>query len=126
MDEQLTRALAPVLADLVATGVPLPRIEASDWTGDPGRAGAMLWRADGSGQGVAVTLGQPLDEQVVEVADRVQEWAIEALWGSRPTNWPPCPRHPTTHPLTPTLQDGEAVWACPRDTGVVSPVGGLG
>ncbi|MGY2079771.1 hypothetical protein [Modestobacter sp. SYSU DS0657] len=126
MDAQLTRALAPVLTDLSATGAPVPRIEASDWPDDPGRAGAMLWSADGSGQGVAVTLGQPYAEQVAAVTDTVQEWAFEALWGSRPTNWPPCPRHPTTHPLTPTLQDGEAVRVCPRDTGVVSPVGGLG
>ncbi|MGY1841300.1 MULTISPECIES: hypothetical protein [unclassified Modestobacter] len=126
MDEQLTRALARVLADLSATGAPVPRIEARDWPDDPGRAGAMLWSADGSGQGVAVSLGQPYDQQVAEVADTVQEWAIEALWASRPTNWPPCPRHPATHPLAATLRDGEAVWACPRDGVAVSAVGALG
>ena len=126
MDPELTRALAPVLADLRATGAPLPRIEASGWPADATRAGAMLWSRRGSGQGVAVTLGRPPAEQVAEVADQVQEWAVEDLWGTAPTNWPPCPHHPTTHPLEARLDDATAWWVCPRGGSRVSPVGTLG
>ena len=125
MDPDLERALQPALTDLLATGAPVPRIEQSDWTGDAGRPGAMLRGPDGSGQGVAVHRGRPPAEQVVDVADQVQEWAIEALWGSAPTNWPRCPRHPTTHPMTARLQAAVAWWVCPHDGVPVSEVGRL-
>ena len=126
MDPELTRALAPVLHDLRATGAPLPRIEPSPWTGDLNRPGAMLRSPDGRGQGVAVTSGRPRVEQVAEVADRVQEWAVEELWGQAPTNWPRCPRHPDSHPLEARLRGGAAWWTCPRDDVAVSEVGDLG
>jgi hypothetical protein len=122
----LERALRPVLDDLRSTGAPVPRIEPSDWSGDTDRPGAMLWSPDGSGRGVAVTLGRPLAEQVVDVADQVQEWAVEELWGSAPTNWPPCPRHPTTHPLEARLVTGAAWWVCPHEGRAVSEIGHLG
>ena len=125
MDPELTRALAPVLADLRATGAPVPWLQESDWPADAHRAGAMLWSRDGSGQGVAVTRGRPPAEQMAEVADRVQEWAVEDLWGTAPTNWPCCPHHPTTHPLEVRLEDAAAWWICPRSGIRVSVVGTL-
>ncbi|GAB4080162.1 hypothetical protein GCU67_15975 [Modestobacter muralis] len=85
----------------------------------------MLWSPDGSGQGVAVSAGGPPAEQEVEVADQVQKWAVEELWGSAPTNWPRCPRHPTTHPLASRLLGGVAWWICPHDGVAVSEVGRL-
>ena len=125
MDPDLERALQPVLADLRATGAPVPRIEDDDWTGDAGRPGALLWSPDGSGRGVAVHRDRPLAEQVVDAADQVQEWAVEELWRSAPTNWPRCSHHPTTHPLAARLQGGVAWWVCLHDGGAVSEVGSL-
>ena len=125
MDPDLERALRPVLADLRATGVPVPQIVDSDWTGEADRPGATLWSPDGSGQGVAVHRGRPPAEQVADVADQVQEWVVEELWRRAPTNWPRCPHHPTTHPLAARLQSGAAWWVCPRDGVAVSEIGSL-
>ena len=125
MDARLRRALEPVLRDLTATAGPVPaRIE--ERSADPGSAGAMFWSRDGSGAGVQVVLDAPLVDQVVQVTDHVQEWAVEELWGQAPTNWPRCPHHPTTHPLEAQVRDGAAWWACPREGTKVSEVGTLG
>jgi hypothetical protein len=125
VDEVLSAALAPVLRDLRSTGATLPRIEDRDWTEDPDLASAMLWSAGGSGMGVYVPRWLSAPEAVEWVADKVQEWAIEDRWGTAPTNWPPCPHHPSTHPLTVSSHDGRPVWACPADGTVISPVGDL-
>lgn len=125
-DEVLREALAPVLSDLGGAGVALPRIEEADWTGDPGVPSAMLWSRDGSGTGISVRRSAPAYDRVATVADQVQGWVIEELWGSAPTNWPPCPHHPSNHPLAATTHDGTAVWACPLRGAVVAPIGGLG
>jgi hypothetical protein len=127
VDDQLRRALEPVLHDLRAAGGPLPaRVEDADWADDPGTASAMLWSSDGSGMGVQVQREQPFADQVAWLADQVQEWAVEDLWGTAPTNWPPCPRHPTTHPLQVGVVSGAAWWSCPRDGVPVAQVGSLG
>ena len=125
MHVELARALAPVLHDLETTGAPVPRVVDDGWAEDPATASAMLWSRDGSGTGVSVHLGVPRPEQVAHVADQVQEWAVEALWGSRPTGWPPCPQHPTTHPLRAVVRDGAARWTCPEDGTAVAVVGAL-
>jgi hypothetical protein len=97
------------------------------WTGDPGSAGAMLWSADGDhGSGVSVQVGGSRPEQVAQVADQVQDWVVDELWGSTATNWPPCPQHPTTHPLRAAVSDGAARWTCPRTGTPVAVVGALG
>ena len=124
MDPELERALQPVLTDLRATGAPVPRIEGSDRTGETDRPGATLWSPDGSGQGVAVHRGRPPAEQVADVADQVQEWVVEELWRSAPTNWPRCPHHPTTHQAA-RLQACAAWWVCPHDGAPVSEIGNL-
>jgi hypothetical protein len=123
---ELARALAPVLQDLTTTGGPVPRVLDDDWTGDPDFAGATLLNdARNHGAGVSVQLGLPCVEQVLRAADMVQEWAVEELWGSAPTNWPPCPHHPTTHPLQVELRDGAAWWSCPKDGTGFAVVGTL-
>jgi hypothetical protein len=39
------------------------------------------------------------------MADQVQEWAIEELWGAgASTNWPCCPLHPDNHPMQAVAQ----------------------
>ena len=125
MHPQLVRALEPVLRDLRTAGPPVPRIEGSDWPGDDGVAGAMLWRADGTGAGVSVVPDRPFAEQVAHVAEMVQEWAIDGLWGTERTNWPPCPEHPGTHPLEIRLTGAGAGWTCPRTGVTVCRVGEL-
>ena len=125
MEDVLARALEPVLRDLQSTGVAAPQIEDVDWTGEPELPSAMLRSPDGSGRGVLVDRDGPWHEQVEMVTDRVQEWVIEELWGRAPTNWPPCPQHPTSHPLTLATTRGLAEWVCPRDGTPVAPVGSL-
>lgn len=130
MDQALRQALEPVLRDIGATGATEPRIEDDDWAGTDHVEGmtvasAMLWSADGNGMGVSVPPSLPPVDRIVWVADKVQEWVIEDRWGREPTNWPPCPLHPGTHPMVATVRDGDAVWACPTDNSVVSRIGSL-
>jgi hypothetical protein len=125
VDEVLSQAMAPVLRDLRSAGIAAPRIEDRDWTDDPGSSSVMLWSPDGGGTGVYVSRAAPEFERVAMVADQVQEWAIEELWGEAPTNWPRCPRHPNSHPMKVSTRDAAAVWTCPADEVVISPVGEL-
>ena len=67
----------------------------------------------------------PADE-LERIADQVHEWVVEELPNRhRPTNWPACPAHPTTHPLEVRQVAGDVVWVCPRTEQVVVPVGEL-
>jgi hypothetical protein len=122
---ELARALAPVLQDLTSTGAPVPLVVDDGWAKSPATASAMLWSPDGSGTGIYVHLGVPRAEQVADVTDKVQEWVVEELTGTSRTNWPPCPHHPTTHPLEVEERDGAAWWSCPEDGTAVAVVGTL-
>lgn len=53
-----------------------------------------------------------------KVADRFQTILIE--WSH--TLIPPCPRHPSTHPLESRVVDGTAVWLCPTDGVVITAI----
>jgi hypothetical protein len=65
-------------------------------------------------------------DRIVILSDKTQEWIIEhVLWPSRPTNWPPCPDHPDTHPLDAKTWETTAAWACPTDKFRVSDIGSL-
>lgn len=125
MDDVLRLAMEPVLRDLRGAAIPAPRVEDDDWTGDPESPSVMLWGSDGSGAGVSVTRSAPEFERIASVADQVQEWAIEELWGRASTNWPPCPRHPNGHPMKATTRGVSAVWVCPADEALVSEIGML-
>jgi hypothetical protein len=120
----LRRALQPVLRDLRTTGGPVPEIIDEEWTDWPGDAGAYL-RGPDSVVGVRVLVHQPPAEQVAEVADQVQDWAVEALRGTAPTNWPRCPSHPRTHPLRAEARADGPWWVCPADGTAVAVVGDL-
>jgi hypothetical protein len=123
---ELTAALTPILADLDRPGGVRPDLRDQEWNDFPGTASAYLYAADGSGQGISLTLGQPPARQVAELADSVQEWAVEALWMlGRPTNWPACPHHPQRHPLAPVELEGRAVWRCPADHTEIAEIGRL-
>ena len=125
MDDALATALAPVLRDLRGAGAGVPIIEDRDWTNDPARPSAMLGSPDGGAMGVSASRAASEVERVANVADQVQEWAIEQLWRAGRTNWPPCPRHPSTHPLRAVARHGAAVWVCPTADVVVAGVGEL-
>lgn len=125
MDEVLRRALEPVLRDLRESGLDTPRIEDWDWTDDPDRPSAMLWSPD-AGLGISVLRSATPSQRIAAAADQAQEWAIEGqLWGAGATNWPRCPRHPSTHPMQATTVKDSAVWVCPLSEEVVAPIGDL-
>jgi hypothetical protein len=123
---ELTAALAPILSDLDRPAGVLPEVRDEEWNDLPATASAFLYAEDGFGMGIRVALGRPPAEQVAELADQVQEWAVEALWFlGRPTNWPPCPRHPHNHPLAAAEVQGRAVWRCPAGDIEIAAIGGL-
>jgi hypothetical protein len=124
--EVLIRALEPVLADLRGSGAPVPELGDEDWGGNPEEfATAMMHSLDGTAIGVQVSLEAAEPDRIVEVAEQVQEWAIERLWGTTATNWPVCPNHPNTHPMTASVKDGVARWVCPRDGSPFPAIGAL-
>jgi hypothetical protein len=123
---ELARALAPVMQDLTTTGAPVPRVVDDGWAADAATASAMLWSVAGHGSGISVPLGAPRADQVAQVADMVQDWVVEELWGNEEgTNWPPCPDHPGAHPLEAVVRDGAARWTCPHEGTAVAVVGAL-
>lgn len=124
VNEVLRQALDLVLRDIRSTGVPEPDIRDDDWA-DEDSASGYLWSRDGSGVGVRVDLAAAEADRVAQVADQVQEWVIEELWGHAATNWPRCPDHPDSHPLQALARDRSAVWACPAEGTSFSPVGSL-
>lgn len=124
MHELLVEALAPVQRDIRASGLRPLRLRELE-SDLPGAASAMLRGRNGYGMGVMIMLEEPEADRLARVTDQVQEFVIEELWYDSPTNWPPCPRHPATHPLRVTVRDGAAVWVCPRDQITVAPVGSL-
>ncbi|WP_146197026.1 hypothetical protein [Serinibacter arcticus] len=89
----------------------------------PGMVSALIGTS--AGTGVAVALGASEPERVARVADVVQEWWIEELWATSPTNWPPCPEHPDSHPLQAVVAVERAVWACPTGGRVHHEIGAL-
>jgi hypothetical protein len=122
----LTEALQPVLDDLRNSRSVIPDVCDEQWSDYPGQVTAMMYGADGSGQGISVLAEVPLPERVRALADQIQDWAVEELWAAdRPTNWPACPQHPDSHPLQAGLAEGRPVWCCPETDLVVGEIGHL-
>ncbi|HYF74706.1 MAG TPA: hypothetical protein VD864_17895 [Nocardioides sp.] len=125
LGDHLGPALDRILGDL--TAVPLPRVEPSHWQDWTGAESAVLWGSDGSSTGVWLDSTLAPAEQVVMLAEQVQEWVFEALCTARrPTNWPRCPAHPDNHPMAPRLTDGAPTWCCPISGHAVAEIGRLG
>ena len=126
---RLREAMAPVLRDIQASGAipPIIHEETQDGAHDEW-VGVMLWGSDGTGMGVFIPAESIAAEQVVRLAEQVQEWEIEELASvGRSATWPECPEHPNSHPLQPVADDrNRAVWQCPRSGQVISQVGALG
>ena len=111
MHHVLRAALDPVLHDLRSTNGPMPKLRESpvldevDAFGEVQIAGVWLGGHGGARTGVTVTISAGEAYRIYRVADQVQEWAIEELWPASPTNWPPCPMHPDSHPLVAEIVD---------------------
>jgi hypothetical protein len=118
--EQAAKALRIVNQDLEAAGIPAPTIA---WV----QNGVELSFRDGAGHWTNVDLVQSDAEVLERVADMVHDYLVEDMWSlGRPSNWPPCPDHPRSHPLR-VLRDGDDVsWACPAGGRSRIPVGELG
>ena len=125
MHELLSAALVPVVTDLRTTGAPVPEIADDDWMAETTQASAMLRSPDGSATGIRMSLVAAESDRIAEVADQVQEWAIEELWGDADTNWPRCPQHPDSHPLSPLSDQGLASWVCPENKFPICAIGSL-
>ena len=125
MNELLTNALQPILRDIQTLGVQPLEIEDEDWFGHSEWASAMLRSADGTGCGISMLLADSALGQVARVADAVQEWVIEDYWATPFSNWPPCPEHPTTHPLEVRADESKVSWVCPKSGNLVAEVGSL-
>lgn len=118
---EFTEALAVVLRDLRAQCPVRPAVRE-----DEDGPGVVLYAPDGSGHGVwSEPDGRPA-VLLADVADQVQGWAVEALWAAGASAvWPVCPEHPDAHPLEATVEQGAAVWVCPRGGAVACRVGEL-
>jgi hypothetical protein len=126
MDASLAEALAPVLRDLEGSGSVVPDVRDEQWSGVDGQATAMLYSADGSGQGVSAVITEPPAQRIASVADQVQEWAVEELCSiGRPATWPECPRHPGSYPLSAVVRGSRPVWTCPGTGRMMSEIGRL-
>ncbi|MDN7122716.1 hypothetical protein INN71_15100 [Nocardioides sp. ChNu-153] len=125
MDVLLEQAIAPVMRDLVRSGIAPPRLLDYDWLDDTAVASAMLHTPDGAGTGITVSRLATEAEQVAWVADAVQEAVIDYLMPTGPNNWPPCPLHPRNHPLLAAVHDEAAVWECPKTGSRVAAIGAV-
>ncbi|MDW6057086.1 hypothetical protein SAZ11_02005 [Streptomyces sp. FXJ1.4098] len=119
-DVEFAEALETVLRDLRAQCAVQPHIRADD------TYGIMLFAPDGSGQGLTSPPGGTAAERLANLADQVQEWAVEALWSEGASAvWPQCPTHPDAHPLTATVRAETAVWVCPKRGATLTRIGEL-
>jgi len=127
MEKALQDALDVLLPELRRTAGLRPIIE--DRAGinrfDEVVINVMFLNQDGHGQGIQVPEGDG-PHRLAQVADQVQEWAIEELWNQgQPATWPECPFHPGSHPLEPVVDAGTALWRCPKSAEPVAAIGEL-
>ncbi|WP_406171683.1 hypothetical protein [Streptomyces sp. NBC_00996] len=121
-DDEFARVLETVLRDLRAQCSVQPDVREPE----DDYPGLMLHAPDGSGQGVYWGPDDRPGVRLAEVADQVQEWAVEALWTEGESAvWPRCPAHPDSHPSAATVVEGVAVWVCPKTGVSVSRIGEL-
>jgi hypothetical protein len=124
----LRRAAAPLLADLAASGLPVPGIREEAHEEREESVCGWIQEPDGTGQGIWVLLDRSPAQQVAQLAEQFQDWATDRLHDAdRPLDWPACPRHPGAppHRLTPEVRDDRAVWTCWESRQVIWPIGEL-
>ena len=122
----LAEAFGVIMADITASGAPGPVVIAEDWADEPGRPSAWLSWEDGARCGVAISAEQSFADNIVLLADQVQEAMVEVLCRTgKPAVWPECPDHPGSHPLKPVGAGGAATWVCPRTDRAIAEIGAL-
>jgi hypothetical protein len=92
----MRQAVAPLLADLAASGMTLPDIreEAHQEREAPSVCG-WIQGPGGTGEGIWVLTESPAAEQVAQLAEQFQDWAADQLHDAGgPPEWPACPQHP--------------------------------
>ena len=122
------RILPPILRDLAATCA--ARFEIGDVE--------VVTRATAMEVSFAVTtpLGSDTHEtflgtgrppqDIVDLADRMQDVATDALWFEGVSNiWPECPEHPASHALRPTVAADRPAWQCPLTREIIAEIGSL-
>jgi hypothetical protein len=99
MDPDLRDALTPILDDLRRTGGYKFALEERN---------NEVWLLEPDRTGIGITYDPDCDAtaNAHRIAERVQEYAMEASRSA----WPTCPEHPNTHPLW--LRDG--AYTCPQ------------
>jgi len=121
-DEEFTEVLATLLRDVRAQCPVQPDVREEDGE----YPGVMLYAPDGTGQCVYWGPDDRPGVRLAEVADQVQEWAVESLWmEGEPAVWPHCPKHPNSHPLAATVIERTAVWVCPKGGPPIHTIGEL-
>ena len=119
--EAFHEAVAPVLADLDRDHPSLLRVAEEPVDS---RCNAFVWDSTGAGTGISVSDAHEGPDSIAEAAGQVQEAAVEALWREgKSTSWPPCPRHPETHPLAAAVRRGAAVWVCQATGQMIAIIG---
>lgn len=126
MDAVAERLLDQVRADLAHTRGLRLRVLDEPATADYDTPSFWLLSAHGVRTGVLVHPNAEESQRLADVADQIQEFVLEELGRlGRSAAWPACPEHPTTHPLTATLADGQACWQCPASGTVIAAIGTL-
>src|SRR5450756_2808858 len=88
----LRETVAPLLRDLVATGMSLPDIR-EEAHADSGVEAVHAWikDSDRAGTSIQIWMSVPPVARVVMLAEQIQEWAGDRLHDAgRPAAWPGC------------------------------------
>lgn len=120
-DDEVRAAFAPVLRDVAATtDLRLTLARTAD------EAGPVVVVSTPTGGAWRVRIdGYPDVDARIEIATHeVQDLVIEELW-RHGSNWPVCPKHPTTHPMELTWLSDAPSWMCPVDRTAVVALGSL-
>jgi hypothetical protein len=122
----LLRWLRLLKGDLARTAGPGLLVQEGAWSEQPDIESAWLVSSTGAETGVWVLTTDEDADQVVTVAEQVQDFVHEELQAlGRPVVWPGCPFHPGSHPLAPAVRERAAWWTCVAAGRGVAPVGAL-
>ncbi|ADB34848.1 hypothetical protein Kfla_5844 [Kribbella flavida DSM 17836] len=118
--------LSLLVRDLQSTGGISLQVRDEPVNGDSEYESVWLLSRDGSRTGLLAPLAMAEPDRVVHVADQVQEFVHEELWGlGRPATWPECLEHPGTHPLQPERTPKGPGWVCPKSGHTAGCIGEL-
>ncbi|QKV73838.1 hypothetical protein [Amycolatopsis sp. Hca4] len=125
-NEYVIEEFRPIRHDLLAAGLHAE-------TGDPHRVAGdprlLAWlRVDGERIGVLAfdEVAAPA-ERLSTLAGFTQDLVVENVFtDGRSFTWPRCLDRSHRHPMVVVLDDGRALWRCPRDAGLAVSIGELG